>query len=146
MPLELVYDPPLIEYVPPVMEMGVAVSIPDTVMVFDVITVLNATFVRSVKVNWSGVVSGPAGGSVVTLKVSDTPPIVSIAFVVVELLPDEVCRTVTVSLLLTVPQELVYDPVLILYSPPVIDMIAAVLMPVTVIVFDVITVLSATLV
>jgi len=83
---------------------------------------------------------------VVTLKVSDTPPIVSIAFVVVELLPDEVSRTVTVSLLLTVPLELVYDPVLILYSPPVIDMIAAVLMPVTVIVFDVITVLSATLV
>jgi len=83
-PLELVYDPPLIEYVPPVMEMGVAVSIPDTVMIFDVITVLNATFVRSVKVNWLGVVSDPAGGSVVTLKVSDIPPMVRVAFVVVE--------------------------------------------------------------
>jgi hypothetical protein len=33
------------EYVPPVMEMGVAEVIPDTVMVFDVITVLKVTFV-----------------------------------------------------------------------------------------------------
>ena len=91
--------------------------------------------------------SGGGGAAhVVTLKVSDTPPIVSVAFVVVELLPDEVSCTVTVLPLLTVPLELVYDPPLMEYSPPVIDMVAAVLMPVTVMVFDVITVLNATLV
>jgi hypothetical protein len=44
-PLELVYDLPLIEYVPPVIEMVVAVFTPDTIMVFDVIVVFNATFV-----------------------------------------------------------------------------------------------------
>jgi len=44
-PLKLVYDPPLIEYVPPVMEMGAAVLIPDIVIVLDVITVLNCTLV-----------------------------------------------------------------------------------------------------
>jgi hypothetical protein len=45
MPLELVYGLPLIEYVPPVIDMVVSVFIPDTIMVFDVITVLNCTFV-----------------------------------------------------------------------------------------------------
>ena len=97
----------LISYVPPVMEMAAAVLIPDMVRVFDVITVLKATFVRSVKVNWLGVVSDPGSGSVVTLKVSDTPPMVSVAFVVVEWLPDEVSCTVTVSSGFTVPSSLV---------------------------------------
>ena len=62
------------------MEMGVAELIPDTVMALDVVTVLRATPVWSVKVNGSGVVSS----RVVTLKVSDTPPMVRVAFVVVE--------------------------------------------------------------
>ena len=82
----------------------------------------------------------------VTLKMSDTPPMFSVAFVVVELLPDEVSRTVTVLPLLTVPLELVYDPPLTEYSPPVMEMIAAILIPETVIVFDVIIVLNATFV
>ena len=83
----------------------------------------------------------------VTLNVSDTPPIVSIAFVVMELIPEEVCRTLTVLPLFTVPLELVYVPLLLIsYVPPVIEMVAAVSIPETVIVFDVITVLSATLV
>jgi hypothetical protein len=77
-----VYDPLLMEYVPPAMEMVVGVSIPDTVMVFDVMTVLKATPALEVKVKVLGVVSGPA--SVVKLNVSDTPPMVSVAFVVVE--------------------------------------------------------------
>jgi hypothetical protein len=42
-PLALVYDLPLMEYVPPVIAMVVAAFIPDTIMVFDVIIVLNAT-------------------------------------------------------------------------------------------------------
>ena len=80
----------------------------------------------------------------VTLKVSDTPPIVSVAFVVVELIPDEVNCTVTVLPLFTVPLELVYDPPLIEYVAPVIEMGVAVSIPDTVMVFDVITVLNAT--
>ena len=81
----------------------------------------------------------------VTLNVSDIPPIVSVTFVVVELLPDEVCRTVTVLPLFTasLALALVYAPPLMEYSPPIIEMSAAVLMPETVMVFDVITVLNA---
>jgi hypothetical protein len=83
-PLELVYDPRLMEYSPPVIDMAAAVLMPVTVMVFDVITVLNVTFVRSIKVNWAGVESGDGSSSVVTLKVSDLPPMVRVAFVFVE--------------------------------------------------------------
>ena len=43
------------------MDIGDAVLIPDTVIVFDVAAVLSATPVWSVKVNGSGVVSGHAG-------------------------------------------------------------------------------------
>jgi len=71
------------EYVPPTMEMGVAALSAVTVMVFEVITVFRATPVRSLKVNGSGVMSGGAA-SVVTLKVSDIPPMVRVASVVVE--------------------------------------------------------------
>ena len=105
-PLELTYAPPLMEYVPPVIEMGDVVFIPDTLIALDVITALTATPVWSVNVNASGIMST----SVVTLKVSDTPPMVSTAFVVVEKLDDEVCRTVTVLLFATDPPELVYAP------------------------------------
>ena len=69
------------EYVPPVMEIAVAASIPDTVMELEVVTVLRATPVWSVNVNASGVVSAAL---VVTLNVSNTPPIVSVASVFVE--------------------------------------------------------------
>ena len=48
--------------------------------------------------------SGPLGiAIVVTLKVSVTPPILSVRLVVVEKFEDAVCLTVTVSPLLTVP-------------------------------------------
>ena len=63
---------------------------------------------------------------------------------VVEKLADEVCCTVTVSPLFTVPSALVYDPPLMAYWPPVIEMDTAVVIPVTVIVFEVIIVLRAT--
>jgi hypothetical protein len=79
-PPALVYAPPLIEYVPPVIEMGPVVLSPNTVIVFDVITALKATPVRSIKVNGSGVVPS----CVVTLKASDPSPMVSVASVVVE--------------------------------------------------------------
>ena len=81
---------------------------------------------------------------VVTLNVSDTPPIVSVASVVVLKLPDDVCCTVTVSPLVTVPAFDVYAPVLTLYAPTVIDIFAAVLIPATVISSDVIRVFNAT--
>ena len=74
----------------------------------------------------------------VTLKVSDTPPMVSVAFVVFKELPDEVCRTVMVSPLFTVPLALVYEPPLMEYVPPVIEIEDVQVIPLTVIVFDVI--------
>ena len=78
-PLSLVYDQPLMAYVPPVMEIAAAALIPDTVIVLDVTTVLRGTSVWSVNVNGSGTVSA----SVVTLNVSDTQPMVSVALIVV---------------------------------------------------------------
>ena len=144
-PLAFVYALPLMEYVPPVIAMFVAVLMPDTIMEFDSIIVFNVTPVRSVKVNWTGVVSGGGGEvHVVTLKVLETPPMVRVAFVVVEMLADEANRTATVSLLLTVPLALVYDPRLMEYKPPVIEMAAAVLIPETVMVFDVTIIFGAT--
>jgi hypothetical protein len=80
---------------------------------------------------------------VVTLKVSDIPPMVSVAFVVVEWLSDEVCCTVTVSPGFTVPSALVYDSPLMEYVPPVMEMGVVEVIPDTVMVFDVITVLNA---
>jgi len=63
------------------------------------------------------IVTDPAGGvvsvgaaCVVTLNVSLTPPIVSVAFTVVEYEADEVTLTVTVALLFTEPATLVYVP------------------------------------
>ena len=77
-----------------------------------------------------------------TLNVSLTPPMVSVAFVVVELELEEVCLTVTVSPLLAVPTDEVCGPPLIEYVPPVIEVSAGVLIPETVIVLDVTTVLT----
>ena len=59
---------------------GAAAVIPETVMVFDVATVLRATFVWAVKENGSGAVLD----LVVTLNIPSKSPIVRIAFVVVE--------------------------------------------------------------
>ncbi len=56
-PAEDVNVPPFTEYVPPVIEIGAAELMPETVIVFEVIAEFKAAPVRSVKVNWSGVVS-----------------------------------------------------------------------------------------
>jgi len=84
-------------------------------------------------VNGSGVVSAAI---VVTLKVSLTPPMVSVASVVVEKLFAEVCRTLTESPLSTLPTADVNVPLLIEYSPPVIEIGAVSLMPDTVMLFE----------
>lgn len=60
--------------------------------------------VSGLKVNAFGVVSI---ASVVTLKVAETPPTVTVIVVVVEKLVDEVCRNRNVPPLLTVPALLV---------------------------------------
>ena len=49
--------PPLIEYSPPVIAMGVAVSIPATVMVLEVCALPRAALVTGVKVNAVGIAS-----------------------------------------------------------------------------------------
>ena len=67
---------------------------------------LRAAFVCAVKVKLSGVVSAGAA-SVVTVKAAATPPIVSVAVVVVAYALDAVSRIVTVCPLVTVPDEAV---------------------------------------
>jgi hypothetical protein len=88
-PVAAVYAPPLMLYsafaacVEPTIEIPAGALIPDTVMVFDVIIAPLETPVRAVKVKASGVVSTGAA-TVVTLKLPATPPIVTVAVVVVE--------------------------------------------------------------
>ena len=91
-------------YSPPVTEIAAAAVIPATVIAFEVITLDIATSVWSVKENASGAVSS---ASVVLVKVSLTPPMVSTVLVAVEKLPLEVWRTVTVLPFSTVPASLV---------------------------------------
>ncbi len=80
-----------------------------------------------------------------------TPPILRVRTVAVEKLDDDVWRTVTVFPLFTVPAAEVNAPPLIEYwqADPLQELIetgAAALMPVTVMVFDDITVFTATFV
>ena len=84
--------------------------------------------------------------NVVEEKISLMPPIVKVVLVIVLKLEELVCLTVTVCPLVTVPLLLVYEPPLILYVPPEIEMLAALLMPETVIAFEVIVWLVATFV
>ena len=133
-PLSLVKAAPLMEYVPPAIEMYAVEMRPDTVMALDVIGVFKATFVRSVKWNVSGVVAE----CVVTLKVSDTVPTVSVALFVVEQSVDEVFLTLTVLPLLTVPPALVKAAPLMEYVPPTIEMFVAEPRPDIVMALDVI--------
>ena len=79
---------------------AVVVLVLDVVLVVEIVVVVVVELVVLVLVV---VGSGP----VVTLKVSETPPMVRVASVVVELIPDEVCCTVTVLPLTTVPLTLV---------------------------------------
>jgi hypothetical protein len=138
--------PLLIEYSPPVIEIGVMVLIPAIVTTLDVTTVFNATPIRDVNVNGSGVVSA---ARVVTLKVPFTPPMLKVTVVVVEKEFDEVCRSATVSPLFTVPAEVVKAPPLIEYShktlaQTLMEMGAGILIPVIVTVLDVTNVFRAT--
>lgn len=87
-------------------DIAAAALIPLTVMLFEVTTVFSSASGWSVKVNGSGVVSA-AAAFVVTLKVSLTPPMFSVAEVMAELLGDEATCTVTACPLLTVPLLLV---------------------------------------
>ena len=86
-PAVVVYAPPLIAYSPPLTEIAVGASTPDTVIALDTMTVLRATSVWAVKLKAPGVVSA---ARVVTLNPAETPPIVSVAVVVVEKLAEEV--------------------------------------------------------
>lgn len=54
----MVNPPSLMEYAPPVMEIAVAALMPDTVMVFEVMSVFNETPVWSVKENWITLIPG----------------------------------------------------------------------------------------
>ena len=92
--------PPLIEYVPPLTEMAVAVLMPEMVTVFEVTGVLSATPVCAVKLNAAGVVSA---GIVVLVKVPVTPPTVSVVVVAVSTVAADVCRTLTVCPVVRVP-------------------------------------------
>jgi hypothetical protein len=91
-PAALVKAPPFTEYWPPVIVMGAPVLVPVIVTFADVTAVLSPTSVWSVKLKASGVLSA---GTVVTEKVSDTPPTVRTVFVVVEPVAALGCRTVT---------------------------------------------------
>jgi hypothetical protein len=94
-------------------------------------------------VNASGVVSG-AGATVVVVNTSDTPHIVRVVFVDVELAPELVCLTATVSPLFTVHATLVHVPLLFIsYSHVATDIADAVFIHATVIAADSVNVLNA---
>lgn len=82
--------------------------------------------------------------NVIVVNVSDTNPTVSTVFIGVELAADEVCLTLTVSLLLTVQFAVVQAHPFIEYSHPPTDIGDAALMPVIVIGAEVITCQTAT--
>ena len=109
-PALLVKTPPLMRYwpPPPLTLIGLGVSMPLTVMALEVTITLVATPVWPVKVKAFGVVSPLP---VVTLKVDVTPPTFSVALVKVCGLEEDVTRTQTVSLLLTLPLAVVKLPV-----------------------------------
>ena len=133
-PAALVKAPPAIEYSPPVMLIGDAVLIPETVTAVELIVAFRAAPVTAVKLNALGVVSG---NSVVTLKVCATPPTVKVACVVAPKVAAVARLTTTVWPLVTVPAALVKVPPFIEYPPLAMLMGAAVLMPEMVIAADV---------
>ena len=81
--------------------------------------------------------------AVVIVNTSDTPPMVSVVLLAVELLPEVVCRTFTVWPLVTVPAAAVQAPPLIWYSPPATLMAVAASIPASVIAADSVSVESA---
>src|SRR5258706_418312 len=117
-------------------------SMPEIVTMFDVTCVDSATPVCAVNENGFGVVRGAA---VVTLKGAENVPTVSTAVLVVLNVLADVTRTVTWSPELTLPGIAVQPPELTRYSPTVIEIGAAALMPVIVTVFEVPTVWTGAL-
>jgi len=83
---------------------------------------------------------------VVILNVALTPPIVKDELVCVKKLDDDICLMTTLFPLFTVPVLEVKAPPSIEYSPEAMLMVAAELMPATMILFELITVLSDTLI
>ena len=79
---------------------------------------------------------------VVTVNVSVTPPMLSAVDTAVLCDAEEVCRTVTLSVRTTVPEDAVYAPPLMLYSPelPLMEMVASLSMPRTCIELDTVSV------
>ncbi len=136
----LVNGPSSIEYSPLLMLMAAVLLIPDTLMLLEVVTLLRAA-VTSIKLKASGVVSCAA---VVTLNAADMPKMVKLAALDVLKLPEESSETVTVWLLLTTPFSVVNSPPFIEYLPFVILIGAALLMPVTVMLLDVMLLLIVT--
>ena len=82
---------------------------------------------------------------VVLVNVPCTPPIVSVVTVLVELLALDVWRTAIVEFGDIVPDDDVNAPPFTLYSPPLTLIAASTFVPLSVIVWLVITVLNATL-
>jgi hypothetical protein len=116
------------------MLIGAGAFVPFTVIELDVCALDGATPVIGVNANASGVVST---ATVVTLNGALTPPIVSVAVVVVFGFGDAVCRTTTVAPGGTVAAVDVNGPPLMLYSPPTMLIGAGAFVPFTVIELDV---------
>ena len=90
--------------------------------------------------NIAGTAHSTDQGLVVDVKVPLTPPMVRVVVVTVELVDADVWRTRMVSPSLTVPEADVHEPLLILYwlePPPLTEIDAAELIPLTVMAFDV---------
>ena len=130
------------EYAPLVTESGVPALMPVMVTGDDVITVSMATFVWSMKVKVSGVMSA---GNVVTANTPEVDPMVRVVVVVVAGVMALVCRTQTVPPGEIVPGAWVNVAVQPTeYSPLATEMFPGMLVPVTVIVSDVMTVANGT--
>ena len=133
---------PLMEYAPPVTEIGAGALIPVIDTVSEVSKVLSGISVCGVKLNASGVVSA---ARVVTSKSADIPSMVSVAVVVVEKFADDVCSTITESPFTTVPGSEVKAPPLMEYVPPMTEIGSdGFVLPLTVIALESTVVLSAT--
>ena len=75
MPAALVNAPPFTEYWPPEILIGATSLMPEIVTLFEITSEPNSALVTWMKLNESGVVSA---GIVVTVKLSPTPPIVTV--------------------------------------------------------------------
>ncbi len=81
---------------------------------------------------------------VVDLKRSETPPMVKVVWVKVPSLAEDVCFTLTVSPSLSVVETVVKSPLFMLNIPPVMLIAVGTLIPLTVMVLEVISEVTAT--